>query len=320
MTPARVLAALAAAAAISAIAVAVVLTTQSPHGSRARPVRVGAELTPRTPLFGDTVTAQVEFAGDVKKIVPGSVRVASTFGPYRKVSEPVLVRKVAGDAEYVVWTAKLRCLDRLCVPGKAEKRVTFPRAHVTYSLRPSGAGAAVVSRTLSVAWPALVLYSRVDPVEVQASDPRGEPPWRADIASLLNVTYRAPPDGAAAAAFGLSALLGFVAVALVAPLRRREGSGAPSLADAPAPAPAPLTPLELALQRLEHPADDEEAGDMRRALELVAGELGIRGERDLRTSAQQLAWSARGPDAEAARELATRVREATAAPEGDAGA
>jgi hypothetical protein len=320
LTPARVLAALAAAAAIGAIAVAVVLTTQSGQDSTARPVRAGALLTPRTPLFGDTVTAQVEFAGDAAKIVPGSVRVEGAFGPYRKVSRPVLVRKVAGDAEYVVWTAKLRCLDRACVPGKAEKRMTFPRAHVTYSLRPAAAGSAVVSRSLSVAWPALVLYSRVDPVEVQASDPRGEPPWRADIASLLDVTYRTPPDATAAAAFGLSAVLGLLAVVLVAPLRRREVPEALHLEDGLAQAPAPLTPLELALQRLEHPADDEDPEETRRALELVAGELGTRGEEGLRTSAQRLAWSAEAPEAEAARELAKRAREATSAPEASADA
>ena len=319
MTGGRLLVGLGTAAAIGALAVAVVLVTGSPPDRSARPVRVGAVLTPRTPLFGDTVTAQVQFAGDSAKVVPGSVRVEGDFSPYREVSTPVLVRRVAGNAEYVVWTAKLRCLDRECVPGKAKKRMTFPRAHVSYSLRPS-AGGAVVGRSLTVAWPALVLYSRIDPVEVQASDPRGEPPWRADIASLLDVTYRTPPGGTAAAAFGLSALLGLLAVALVAPLRRRERPGGPRAADGPAPAPASLTPLELALRRLEHPEGDHEAGDTRRALELVAGELGTRGEQGLRTSAQQLAWSAGMPEAAAARELAARAREATAAPEDDSGA
>ncbi len=319
MTGARVLAGLAAAAAIGAIAVTVVFVMQSPNDTAARPVRVGALLTPRTPLFGDTVTAQVQFAGDADRIVPGSVRVQGAFGRYRKVSAPVLVRKTAGNAEYVVWTARLRCLESACVPGRAKKRMTFPRARVTYSLRPAQGGA-VVSRSLSVAWPALVLYSRVDPVEVQSSDPRGEPPWRADIASPLEVTYRTPPGGTAAAAFGLSALLGLLAVAIAAPLRRREPAEGPGIADMLEPAPVPLTPLELALRRLEHTADDDEAEETRRALELVAGELRSRGEEDLRAAAQRLAWSAGRPDPEATRELAARARVATTATGGDAGA
>jgi hypothetical protein len=301
---------LGAAVLVAALAFGIFFATRSPRDATARPIRVGALLTPRTPLFGDTVTAQVEFAGDARRIVPGSVRVQGTFSPFRKVAKPVLVRKVAGDAEYVVWTASLRCLDRFCVPGKSEKRVRFPRAHVTYAVRSARPGAPNVTQSVTVPWPSLVVYSRVDPIEVQAADPRAEPPWRADIASLLDVTYRMPPTPTVAAAFGLSALLGLGAFLLVAPLRRREDEATPALAVEPVT--VPLTPLELALAQLEHPSEDADPESTRRALELVAQELSQREKTELQTGAQRLAWSAGTPGSDAARELATNAREALA--------
>jgi len=301
---------------VAAVVGGILVATRSARDTTARPIRVGTVLTPRTPLFGDTVTAQVEFAGDTRRIVPGSVRVDSTFSPFRKIAQPVLVRKVAGDAEYVVWTASLRCLDRLCVPGKADRRVTFPRAHVTYALRASAPGAADVTRSLSVPWPALIVYSRIDPIEVQASDPRNEPPWRADLASLLDVTYRTPPTPTAAVAFGLSALLGLGAILLVAPLRRREQE-APEAFGELEPAPAPQTPFEQALARLEAAPGDGDVDATRRALELVARELRSRGEPELPGSAQRLAWSAPAPGEQATRDLAESARNAADEGSGD---
>jgi hypothetical protein len=307
------LVAVVAVAVVAALVAGILLATRSSRDTTARPIRVGALLTPRTPLFGDTVTAQIEFAGDARRIVPGSVRVQSTFTPFRKVAKPVLVRKVAGDAEYVVWTTSLRCLDRFCLP---DKRVPFPRARVSYLVRVSSPAAAAVKRSVSVRWPALVVYSRIDPIEVQASDPRGEPPWRADIASLLDVTYRVPPSPTAAAALGASALLVLGATLLVAPLRRRRGEEVPALDQELEPA-VPLTPFELALARLESSPGDGDVGATRRALELVARELRGRGEQKLPGSAQQLAWSPPTPEEETVRDLAASAREATRAGEDD---
>jgi hypothetical protein len=315
---------LAGALLVGALVVGILAVTASSRDATAPQVRLGALLTPRTPLFGDTVTAQVEFAGDARRIVPGSVRVQGDFAPFRKIAKPVLVRKVAGDAEYVVWTARLRCLDRRCVPGKADTRVTFPRARVTYALRAGARGKPNVERSLSVRWPALVVYSRIDPIEVQASDPRDEPPWRADLASLLDVTYRTPPTATAAAAFGLSALLGLGALLLAAPLRRRREEPAP-LDDELRPAPASQTPLELALSRLENPSEEADAEPTRRALELVARELYEHGQTELPVGAQRLAWSAEAPGGDESREVAESARRAFAERadadgEGEAGA
>src|SRR5262249_50299327 len=135
------------------------------------------------------------------------------------------------------------------------------------------------------------------------------PPWRADLASLLHVSYRTPPTATAAAVFGLSALLGLGAVLLVAPLRRREEE-APALVADEELGSAPLTPLGLALARLEPPAEDEDPESTRRALELVSQELGQRGKTELRSGAKRLAWSAESPEGGAARDLASSARQA----------
>src|SRR5262249_33274278 len=147
-----------------------------------------------------------------------------------------------------------------------------------------------LTRSLKVRWPALLVYSRIDPIEVQAVDPRGEPPWRADLASLPNVRYRGPRTPTAAAAFGLSAALAPGALALVVPLRRREEE--PPVFDEVVETPPVLTPLELALAQLERVSGGDGAvGRRRRALELVAHELGLCGLSELELSARRLAWS-----------------------------
>jgi len=310
VTSRNVLAGLGLAAMIAATVVGVLVATRSSSDSARRPVRIGTALSPRTPLFGDTVTARLEFAGDTRRVVPGSVRVDARFGSYRTVAKPLLVRKIAGDAEYVVWTASLRCLARSCLAGKAEKRLTFPPARVTYAVRGSGT-APQVARSLSVAWPALLVYSRIDPIEIKASDPRDEPPWRADLASLLNVSYRTPPSPTAAVAYGLGGMLILGAFVLAAPLRRRD-EDAPVLTVELEPSPVPQTPFQRALALLERSsAGADEVGARRRALELVAVELLRRNESTLRRSAQRLAWSQQAPSEADARALARSARDAT---------
>ena len=80
MTSRNVLAGLGLAAMIAATVVGVLVATRSSSDSARRPVRIGTALSPRTPLFGDTVTARLEFAGDTRRVVPGSVRVDARFG------------------------------------------------------------------------------------------------------------------------------------------------------------------------------------------------------------------------------------------------
>ena len=293
-------------AALVVVGVAVAVVTRSSHESAIRLIRVGAVLSPRTPLFGDTVTARVDFAADTRQIVPGSVRMTGRFAPFRTVAKPLVQRKGTGTTEYVVWTATLRCLNRNCLPKQSEKRVAFRPLHVTYLKRDAES---MAEESLDVRWPELIVYSRIDPIEIQASDPRDEPPWRVDLASLLSVSFSRPPRLTAAALYGLGGALLLGAAALVVPLRRRELETEPLLEELEVEIAE--SPFDHALALLERaPARDETANARRRALEFVAAELGRRGQHTLETSARELAWAEHSPSVADASALVRRVRDA----------
>ena len=289
---------------LAIVAVAVAVVARSPHRAPVRPIRVGAVLSPRTPLFGDTVTARVDFAADRRRVVPGSVRINGRFAPFRTVAKPRVERKGAGTTEYVVWTARLRCLSKACAPRGSERRLGFPPVRISYLAAGSPSNA---PKTVTVAWPALIVYSRVDPLEIQATDPRDEPPWRADIASLLSVSFNAPPRLSAAALYGAGGLLLLAAAGVVVPLKRREPEPEEVLEEPPPETPE--TPFDQALALLERePARDESGNARRRALEFVAAELGRRGQVELEASARELAWAEHTPSVGEASALVRRVR------------
>jgi hypothetical protein len=277
----------------------------SPSEPGTEAIRVNADLSPHTQLFGDTVTARVAIAIDVDQIALDSLRVDGKFGPYQKIATATVRRSQADGTGYVVWTAMLRCLDAACLPGKAGKRVVFPTARVSYSLK-RGSDTARPVRSVAVAWPALLAYSRLDRTQLAALDPRDEPPWRPEFTALPAVSYRASPPLLAFLFYGLGAVLIAASLVLLGPLVLREvrhamaWSGPPSLR---------LPPYEQALWLLENDVEDGEDVEARRkALELVAVELGQRGERDLELSARRLAWSPEPPASEHTRALAQSVR------------
>jgi hypothetical protein len=73
-----------------------------------------------------------------------------------------------------------------------------------------------------------------------------------------------------------------------------------------------VTPLEYALALLEDPSRVNGTGDQRRALELVAEGLVVRGDRKLARTARSLAWSRPVPQIDETRTLARRARAAFA--------
>ena len=265
-----------------------------------RPIRVDTALAPRTHLFGDTVTARINIATDSRRVDVDSVRIDGSFGAYKVVAPPVVERRTGEATEYVVWRVRLRCLTSACVAGRAGRRFVFPGARVGYSLLDNDGETA---RLLSVRWPTLTAYSRIDRVEVAELDPRGEPPWRADLAPLPDVSYRESPLAFAALLFGVGGLLILGAVALVTPRIRPE---IPQRAAVAVPAGRRLSSFEQALQLLESNAAPVDA--RRKALELVGTALGRRGAREEQLTARQLAWSQEPPANEATRALAQRVR------------
>jgi hypothetical protein len=292
------------------VTVATVLVAAIGHGEarselRGEAIRISADLSPHTQLFGDTVTARVAIAVDVDQIALGSLRVDGKFGPYQKIGTATVLRSQAGGTGYVVWTARLRCLDAACLPGKAGKRVLFPTARVSYSLmRGSDARPA---RSVTVAWPAVLAYSRLDRRQLAALDPRDEPPWRPDVTALPAVSYRASPPLLAFLFYGLGAVLIAASLILLGPPVLREVRRATARSGTPS---RRLPPYEQALWLLEKDVEDGEDVEARRkALELVAVELGQRGERDLELSARRLAWSPEPPASEDTRALARSVRQ-----------
>lgn len=285
-----------------AIAAVVLLFARGGGGddlSTGPPVRVQSVLTPRTVLFGDTLNAHLVVAVDSDRVDPLSIRVVqSGVGRYRPVAPPTIGHRELRGADYVSWTAAFRCLELACLPDEDGTRVRLGPARVTYSL---AADDVRIARTVVVRWPPVVVHSRIDPAELAARDPRGEPPWRADLGALPAATYRASPTLFAAILFGLGAILTACALALLSPVlrpllkRRRRRAG------------VRLPPLEQALELLERDGG-RDVQAQREALELVAAELGRRGEYDLELSARRVAWSEDPPSRADTLELVRNVR------------
>ena len=268
------------------------------------PIRVAAAVSPRTPLFADTVTARIEIAADTHRVEPGSVRIASRFVPFRVVAAPVLERRTAPGAEFLSWSVTVSCVEDACRPRRIAKRVTFAPATVTYSPR----GGDADSSSVKVTWPPVLFYSRVDPDEIRALNPLSQPPWRAELASLPAVSYRASPTLVAVLFYAAGGILLACGLVLLVPLTLRKMGAMPESRA------RVLGPVEQALELLETMPDGEGAVEQRReALELVATELDRRGERDLELSARRLAWSVEPPELEDTSALAQSVRHVVAA-------
>jgi hypothetical protein len=276
-------------------------------------IQVRTLLTPRTALFGDTVTARVDVALDHDRVDPGSVRIATDFTPWTAISKPDRMRRAGKTTTHLRTTFVLRCLASVCGPPGRALPYSFDPATITYDTL--GGQAASGLKTVG-RWPTLVVNTRLDARSSTPRTARGFPrggspfasPWRADLLSMPSPSYRVSPETAriplfaGAAAF---AVLGLVLAYLGWPRRR------PKPVPVPVEPPEPLaTPLEQALALLEDPATTNGAADRRRALELLAAELRGRGSDDLADAARRLAWSSQTPAHERTSGLAELARPA----------
>jgi hypothetical protein len=146
--------------ALGAGAVAGLLVAVWPERHVTRTI-VTASLSPRAPLFGDTVIARID--------APADARVAASFRPFT-------VR--AASRHGTVRTYALRCLSPACVPEPGSARtVAFRSAVVSVPGR----------QPLAIAWPPLRVGSRL------AAEDVARPSFRADTA-LPRATSSADPE------------------------------------------------------------------------------------------------------------------------------
>lgn len=273
-------------------------------------IQADAALSPRTALFGETVTARVDVTLNRALIDPDSVRVATDFEPWRRVGKPRRARADGEQTTHVRTTWILRCLTSSCLPPQRPLPVLFTSATVTYDR----AGDGPSGQQLTVNWPTLYVHSRLVPTALAPPALGGggsspfEMPWRADLVSMPAASYRLDPDVAQTGLFAAAAAFGALALVLAYVGRPRRRPKPVFVPEAP---PEPLlTPVEQALALLEDRVTTNGAPDRRRALELIAAELALRGNHDLALRARRLAWSEQLPAVERTSGIAEQARPA----------
>jgi hypothetical protein len=240
-------------------------------------------VTPAAILYGDQVTAQVSVDLDPAVVAAGSLRVEPGFEPFEAAAPPTVTRVGSGREETVSYTYALQCTTDVCLPTKPATPVRFPPVLVTAEV-----GGKPMS--LTQAWPAVVVASRLQQTKTASAS--------GDFAAGA-----LPPPAFAVRPTTLADVLVLLAVLLAAGcfvlvwrelrvgLRRRERRDE-------------RTRLEAAVAFVRDAARRREAGDRRKALELLAEALAEDGQPGLAESAQHLAWAEPPPTPERTLELA----------------
>jgi hypothetical protein len=262
-----------------------------------------ALVEPQGAFFADTLVVRVEALVNRERIDPDSLGVRATFGPHSMRRGPT-VRENLGDVARVTQTLRLRCLVERCLPPDVQsggrKTVSLPPVELTFRRADRSSG------SLVLALPAVDVASRLTETDATLIDDFFVVPFHAS-AVLDPIEYAVSPTLLVVLLLvGATLLFALAAwVVLRHGLPRRE----PVVAPPPPEPPAPLTPLERALDALERARADGSIADERRALELLAGELGRSGAGELAVTATGLAWSASGPIPAATVTLADDVRD-----------
>lgn len=238
-------------------------------------------ITPRTSLFGDTLTARLEAVVDRRRIDPGSLVLKATFAPFERIGPVAITRRDIGHETHLSYVMRLRCDEFPCLPQPAGSRNS-------YRFPPARLGAAFVR------WGPVEVSSRIN-----ESDPQPFR-YRATLSPLPEPSYRIGPGVVAAAAFTGAALLLLLAGLIAARAARRAWARRRPELDLP--------PLERALLLVRLTSERGDAEGCRKALELLAETLPQDG---LAERARELAWSAPGP---ARAEVESLLEEVRAAP------
>jgi hypothetical protein len=243
------------------------------------PIAVHATLAPQQHLFGDPIHARVEVILDTKRIDPATVRLRTSFAPYRPLQPPERSESRAGNVARVRLDYRLACLGYRCLPV-GQRRFELRDGTVEYRRR----GAAAV-QTEEVDWPALNATGRIPASRF----------WEAQIRSEFREvgppTYRLSPTLVEAVALVLAVVFGAAALILILrllPLARIAERLGLKTVDR-------RSRLERALARVQETARVERAEEGRRALERLAHELRRVRNPELAGAASQLAWSRQFP-------------------------
>ncbi len=233
-----------AAAVLAAIVIVVVRDggSEAESSSRPRLLRASGTLSPRILLFGDTLTARVDVTLDRRRVDPGSVAIRAPFQAWQRAEKPKVERSDSGDLSHLRTTFVLRCVRQACVPGRDTLPFDFEPARLTFTERT--ARGRKIQRSTQVRWPRLVLHSRIAPNDLATINP-----WRTDLMTLPEPSYRASPSLLLALLVAGAFLLGGAGSLLVY-------AGWPRRVPEPEPEPEPetietVTPLERALELLE---------------------------------------------------------------------
>ncbi len=260
-------------------------------GSTARPlddpITVKRSLSTSATLFGDPVEAEVDVYSDDARIAARSVRVSTSFAPYR-VTATRVDRRHQGDVTLLRTRISLECLTQACLPPRGKTRVLrFPPLAVTYT------SAGKEERVL-VPWETLQVSSRL-PAETDGRV------GIVDSPPPLESRFERSPDTVRLLFLLMAALLGLAGAALVvtalwppsylAQHRRRR-----------------LSPLERSLQQVEAAAAGDDEAARRRTLDDLATHLGEIPSPSLEVRTRALAWGQSPPDPEALGRLTEQVR------------
>ena len=261
-------------------------------------VLVRGNVSPRDALFGDTIYARIDVLYDPRRVARGTLAVQRAVSLYQIQGGPAIQRERVGSARRITYTLRLTCLDHGCLPPDplSDGRAEFALPAVSIDYHRVGGG----DQTIAVPLPSIEVASRLNPHEAASLNAPPHPPVRASSVPFP-VRYGISPTLLVVLLLMASAALLAVAGVLTIRFGPRLGRRARL-----------LTPLERALVLVERSRGTGVVPEQRKALELLAHELGRSGEEDLALSARVLAWSEPGPHDDATVALAGEVRETLA--------
>lgn len=243
-----------------------------------------ASVSPRTHLFGDPITAEVQAIAPAA--AAAGMTIKTDFAPYTIVGPVEVERVPAGAVTEVRWRWHLECLTRPCLPGETQRRVVFGPARIRVPVDGR-------SELATATWPIVIVRSRLGPED------RARPEQRASIYPVGEPTLRIGPATLERVLWGAAVVVALAALALLLPFARRI--------------PRPrrgfdrMGSAERALVLTRRAAGRDDPGRRRTALERLGRELGRSGSPELADEATRLAWAESPPASDAMNGLVGRA-------------